>query len=233
MFGAVKAILRDILTAVLPRRCSSCGTPLAARERFWCIPCGFSWCRHVQVAQRRFQDRLTWAHAWSWLTLQGEEERSLVHALKYGGSPQLGIDLGMAMAEEWVATTKTAQRLCHHWSVVPVPLHPRRQRKRGYNQSMQLAIGWSHRTGMTIDPLCIRTDAGRSFTRFSRSQRMARRKNPFAWKETPSITPALVRGLIIMDDVVTTGSTLESMHDTLRKHWSGPLAFITLADAAQ
>ncbi|MBL6645780.1 MAG: ComF family protein [Flavobacteriales bacterium] len=230
---AVKSILHDIFTAVLPRRCSSCGTPLAARERFWCIPCGFHWSRHVQTAHQRFQGRLNWAHAWSWLKLQGAEERSLVHALKYGGNPQLGVALGMAMAEEWMIRSSHAQRTYRHWSLVPVPLHPQRQRKRGYNQGMQLAIGWSQRTGMSIAPLCIRTDAGRSFTGYNRRQRMARRNNPFTWKETaPPLAPE-TQGLFLIDDVVTTGSTLESMNEALRKNWTGPMAFVTLADAAR
>lgn len=229
----MKSILRDVFTAVLPRRCSSCGTPLAARERFWCIPCGFHWSRHVQTAHWRFQGRVNWVHAWSWLKLQGKEERSLVHALKYGGNPQLGVALGEAMAEEWMSMNSPSQHMCSQWSVVPVPLHPRRQRKRGYNQSMQLAMGWSRRTGMTIAPLCLRTRAGQSFTRFNRKQRMARGINPFSWKESAPLLAPEAQGLFLIDDVVTTGSTLESMHEALRKNWTGPMAFVTLADAAQ
>ena len=229
----MKSILHDMFTAILPRRCSSCGTPLAAREQFWCIPCGFHWSRHVQTAHQRFQGRLSWAHTWSWLKLQGQEERSLAHTLKYGGNPQLGVALGVAIAEEWLAMTRQAAIACRHWSLVPVPLHPRRQRKRGYNQSMQLAIGWSQRTGMSIVPVCIRTHAGRSFTGYNRRQRMARRNNPFSWKASaPPLAPE-TQGLILIDDIVTTGSTLESMHEALRENWSGPMAFVTLADAAR
>jgi len=229
----MRSMLCDILSTVLPRRCSACGTPLDAKERFWCISCAFIWTRHVQPGLLRFEGRLNWAHSWSWLNLRNPEEKALVHDLKYGGNPLLGVELGRAMAREWLEERTLGQTMHSEWSLVPVPLHPRRQRKRGYNQSMQLALGWSQCTDMTIAPLCVRSEAGRSFTRYNRSQRVARGNNPFSWKESASPLTPSTQGLIIIDDVVTTGSTLESMHGALRSQWPGPLAFVTLADAAR
>lgn len=228
----MRSFLHDILCAVLPRRCSGCGTPLCSGERFWCIPCTFVWTRHVQAGQNRFQGRLNWTFGWSWLNLRSVEEKTLVHDLKYGGNPLLGIELGWAMAKEWLAGNTDEFRIHADWSLVPVPLHPRRERRRGYNQSMQLALGWSQCTDMPVAPLCIRSHAGRSFTRYNRSQRIARGNNPFSWKDPASPLTPVSQGLIVIDDVVTTGSTLESMYGCLRNNWSGPLAFITLADAA-
>lgn len=225
--------LHHLETALFPRRCAACGTPLDTAERHWCMGCAFGWVRHASNGLQRFGGRLDWTFGWSWLTLQAQEQRSLVHALKYRGDPALGVHLGRWMAKEWRATPSGSAVIDPQWMLVPVPLHRKRQRRRGYNQSAQLALGWSEETGMPIAPLCIRSRAGRSLTRYNRSQRMARRNNPFSWNDAaPPPTPT-AQGLIVIDDVVTTGSTLESMHRTLRTNWSGPLAFITLADAAR
>ena len=158
-------------------------------------------------------------------------ERELVHALKYNGDPTLGRRLGATMAREFSALRKDQN--IENWSVLPVPLHKRRRRKRGYNQSALLAEGWSSVTGMHCTPLLLRKHAGQSFTRFNRNQRIARQTAPFDWPDTHTALHESNKGYIILDDVITTGSTLESMHRTLRTRWQGPLAFVTLADAAR
>jgi len=218
-----------MVTALIPKRCGSCGTPLSKEEINWCGLCEFSWVRHSGHAHCRFGERLDWRLQWSWLRLATPLERQLVHSLKYDGDASLGHALGARMAREF--TMGQAPQDFKSWSIVPVPLHRRRLRQRGYNQSMQLARGWSAVTGMQITPLLMRKNAGQSFTRFNRSQRIALHSVQFDWPETPSTMPENIPGCIIIDDVITTGSTLESMHHSLRRRWHGPLAFITLADA--
>lgn len=228
------SVFHDVIQAVLPRRCVACGRPLDRHEQHWCSICAFSWLRQSPTGLNRFEHRMEWAFGWSWLAMAGHTERGLTHALKYSGDPSLGIALGMTMAQEWASAKRHVRHSAtSSWIVVPVPLHPRRQRKRGYNQSMQLARGWSKHTGMSIASLCIRSDPGRSLTRSNRRQRMARKELPFSWQNKNALLPPATPGLIIIDDVVTTGSTLESMYCTLRKHWTGPVAFVTLADAGQ
>ena len=221
-----------MLDAALPRRCAACGTPLARQEPQWCSPCAFTWVRHAALPLERFGERIDWAFGWSWLSLGGAEERQLVHALKYGGDSRLGVALGRAMAREWSSHECPGREAEGHWSVVAVPLHRRRQRSRGYNQSELLARGWQTVTGMPMHPLLIRKHSGRSLTGFGRSQRVSNLDARFHWGCPPDEPMDTTGGLIIMDDVVTTGSTLEHAHHALRQHWQGPIGFVTLADAA-
>lgn len=203
-------------------------------EDQWCCLCAFTWVRIRPSGIHRFGGRLDWSFGWSWLSMAQTGTRQLVHAMKYHGVPELGAALGQAMAEEWVAGQGSNPSLAlPRWKVVPVPLHRRRQRRRGFNQSMQLALGWSEATGMEIAPALARTSAGTSSTRFNRKQRIGRPHVHYTWQGPLQVCEKETEGLIVMDDVVTTGSTLESMHCALRKNWAGPLAFVTLADAAK
>ena len=220
-----------IADAVFPRRCASCETPLSADEPAWCGPCEFLWTRHTTQTTQRFGMRLDWTLGITWLRLTRPEERRLVHNLKYGGNATLGIQLGKAMAREIQGSTHAPR--CTHWSVAPIPLHWRRQRRRGYNQSALLAAGWSHTTGAPVLDNLRRPHAGKSLTKFGRSQRIGTRKNPFVWNPEQSTVPPATQGILFIDDVITTGSTLERAHSAARRYWKGPLGYITMADAAR
>ncbi len=161
--------------------------------------------------------------------MAGPEERRLVHHLKYGGNATLGKELGKTMARELTASPHMPS--CAHWSVVPIPLHWRRKRQRGYNQSEQLASGWSALTHMNTMNLLSRPKAGVSLTKMNRAQRLTHGKNPFTWLPPPALQLDTLHGMLIVDDVVTTGSTLERAHTAIRQHWQGPLGFVTLLDA--
>ncbi len=223
-------LLRFMATAMIPRRCASCGTPLDQREEGWCMPCAFTWARIAISPLNRFGDRLEWSWADAWIKMTGQEERQLVHALKYGGDPRLGRLLGRTMALELQADQRTEG--LSDWAVVPIPLHSRRQRQRGYNQSECLAEGWNEVTGMPLIRLLRRAKAGRSLTGFGRHERIAEGCSRFQWSEPTDGMPHPLKGLLVMDDVITTGSTLEEAHRVLRAHWHGPLGFLTLMDAA-
>lgn len=117
------------------------------------------------------------------------------------------------------------------WGIVPIPLHRKRLRRRGYNQSEQLASGWATVTKMKAMSPLIRAKAGASLTKMSRPQRLSHGENPFSWIPPKANLLGSIQGLLIVDDVVTTGSTLERAHSTVRQHWPGPLGFVTMLDA--
>ena len=171
-----------------------------------------------------------WAWANAWLKMTGQEERRLVHALKYGGDPRLGRLLGRTMALE-LRQDRGLERLSH-WAVVPIPLHRRRQRKRGYNQSLCLAEGWNEITAMPVLQVLRRIRAGRSLTGYDRRKRIMGEAPRFLWSTSNGDIPLNVEGLILMDDVITTGSTLEEAHQALRAQWPGPIGFAAMVDAA-
>ena len=78
-----------------------------------------------------------------------------------------------------------------------------------------------------------RPKSGRSLTRFGRSQRFLRTRQLYA--PNPSLSPDWSKnttGCLLMDDVVTTGATLDAAKNALRQIWKGPIGFVTCLDAA-
>ena len=162
--------------------------------------------------------------------MKGPEERRLVHALKYGGTDRIGQGLGRAMGREFADNGQLSGLT--GWATVPIPLHARRRRQRGFNQSEALAEGWNEVTGMAIARVLIRPRSGKSLTRLDRSQRI--RSTQGLYIPDPSLDPTWLDGIagcLLLDDVITTGSTLASAREALTSIWKGPIGFITLLDA--
>jgi len=113
--------------------------------------------------------------------------------------------------------------------LVPVPLHPRKERERGYNQAKLLAEALASVAGegTRLDSLLQRTTDTVSQTAFDRRTRMANLKNAFALAKGATITPAL--HYLIVDDVFTTGSTLNSCARALRHAGALNIDVVTFA----
>ncbi|MGB0171070.1 MAG: ComF family protein [Flavobacteriales bacterium] len=220
---------RALEAVLLPRRCASCHGVLTREEGDWCGPCAFSWTRCPTDPRLRFDEPGHWDHGWAWLRNGPDRlESRLVHSLKYGVRSEVGVHLGRAMASEWCPLDVRPDR----WAIVPIPLHRRKQRQRGFNQSEALARGWAEVTGMTLSDVLIRPRSGRSLTRLDRRQRMRRTKGLYL--PDPSLDSTWsngAEGCLLLDDVITTGSTLASARDALSSVWKGPIGFVTLLDA--
>lgn len=102
-------------------------------------------------------------------------------------------------------------------TIVPVPLHPRKARERGYNQASLLATALARAAGgdTRVESLLRRAVDTETQTFFDRRTRMANLKNAFALARGAALNPAL--HYILVDDVFTTGSTLNSCALTLRR----------------
>ena len=150
-----------------------------------------------------------------------------IHAFKYGGNVTLGERLGRLMAEY----DYPSFRIRDYSLILPVPLHPRRLRQRGFNQSLILAREISRRHGVAMD--------FRTFRRIVDTESQAglkkeeRRSNI---RKAFSITgPERIRGqsILLVDDVYTTGSTLGECARTLLKAGAEAVGALTLARAIQ
>lgn len=138
--------------------------------------------------------------------------RSLIHALKYEQAEYVVPDLARLAAEspDYLAFIRDA-------NLVPVPLHPRKLRERGYNQSDLIARAVCRAAGgrtRRVDLLERILDTP-SQTRYSRQERQANLKNAFALVKNAPIMDA--QRYIIVDDVFTTGSTLNACAQVLRR----------------
>ena len=130
--------------------------------------------------------------------------QTLLHLLKYGDRPMIGIQLG-----RWYGHLLKEQA---HYStidlIIPVPLHPKRERQRGYNQSTQFAIGLSealnipYRSSVLERQIYTPTQTGKN-----RVERLENVLTAFHLKEKDVIAG---KNVLLVDDVLTTGATLEA-----------------------
>jgi ComF family protein len=126
----------------------------------------------------------------------------LVHALKYSGVRKAAQEL-VAIADQCVGEDFFPQGSV----LVPIPLHPHRQRERGYNQSELLARQWANLRGVRMERDWVRRirETGTQ-TRLSASERAANLTGAF--EPTDRFQPGLP--IVLVDDVLTTGSTLSA-----------------------
>ncbi len=138
----------------------------------------------------------------------------MIHRLKYARELHLAKDLGRLAAEAF-SDPRLAPALEEKWPLVPVPLHRRRFQHRNFNQAAEIARELSFLTGLPVLHGLERIRATEHQTALTRAQRLENLRGAFrisrtGLKEKP-------HGVILIDDVLTTGSTVDECAKTLRK----------------
>lgn len=148
------SIWTDLWNLFFPHSCLLCGRQLISGERVLCLKCLSGLPRtqfHLRkdnIVECNFWGKIPVEHATSFLYYaKGGNVRQLLYELKYHGNQEVGEVMGRMMASEL---------MCSHFFdgidlIVPVPLHQRKKRLRGYNQSECLARGVSVVTGIPMD----------------------------------------------------------------------------------
>jgi len=145
--------------------------------------------------------------------------REVMHRFKYGKEVHLARLMGRLADRVWRDERFTAG----HWWVVPVPLHSRRMRKRGFNQAREIAVEVARRApaGLTLElrPLLQRSRHTVRQARLDRRERLANPEGAFRLRRfRPGPPPDGLRVLIV-DDVITTGSTVSECAAVIRRHY--------------
>ncbi|MDZ7742821.1 MAG: phosphoribosyltransferase family protein [Bacteroidota bacterium] len=208
----------DLLSLLYPRVCINCGNSLFKGEEVICTFCRFKLPRtnyHLlrdNPVHRAFWGRADTEAATAFLYFsKGGMVQRLLHHLKYRGRKDAGIYLGRLFAYE-LQRSRLYEKLD---TLVPVPLHPRKQRLRGYNQSEQIAAGIGKVLKIELmKEVLIRKEFTETQTRKSRYQRWLNVGEMFDVKK-----PELLEGrhIMLVDDVITTGATLEACIQALSK----------------
>ena len=203
---------------LLPPTCLFCRRPLLPGERhdFLCAPClqkepffldqgcflcagrpGHSFCC-TQGRARSFSFSGTTALGW-----YGSDLRECLHRLKYGGCSHLAKPLGLLLARSVLRRRSWPP----FQAVVPIPLHPKRLRERGYNQSYLLARNLSRSINVPLAELLERQKDTPPQTRLPRNERLHNLKGAFRLKAkaSPSFKAST---LLLVDDIFTTGTTM-------------------------
>ena len=136
-----------------------------------------------------------------------EPVRHLIHALKFHSRYACARLLGDMLAD------RLANLDDKPGVIIPVPLHPSRYRQRGYNQSLEIARTLAHRLELPLDyRICTRLVATQAQTELTAEQRRRNIKKAFAVTK-----PLPFSHVAILDDVVTTGATVNELATVLRK----------------
>ena len=164
----------------------------------------------------------------SWLYFKPEGAvQSLMHELKYQENKKLGIWLGREFGKQ-LASSPFSEKLD---IIIPVPLHKKKERIRGYNQSTLLAKGLSASLNIPFNvEALVRTRHTDSQTKKSREERVNNIEGAFSVKSPQELVN---KNILLVDDVVTTGSTIIECAKTLEKANPQSISVCTLGIALE
>jgi ComF family protein len=204
-------ILNDFFNLIFPVTCAACGNVLINNERIICLSCNYNLPRtnfHLEpdnpVAVIFWgRVRIEYATAFYFFN-KASRFRHLIHELKYKGRKDIGMELGRIFGFEMA--TSPGFRLID--LVLPVPLHKKKLRKRGFNQSEYIARGISEAMNKPLDTsTVIRIVYSATQTRKSRYDRWMNVEGIFKVTDPTALSG---KHILLVDDVVTTGATLEA-----------------------
>lgn len=237
----LRNLLDDLLDFVYPPHCGVCGRELSGEEGIicdacwrglknicppFCQKCGLplslpnSLCSACEERDRHF----SFARSYG---LFDEIFQTIIHLFKYRRKLSLAGPLSELMAE----TMGTDPRFSTMEVLIPVPLHPAKRRSRGYNQSELLARGLSRSIGLPLlGKALVRTVNTPTQSRLSLIERVANVGEAFRAK-----TPGCLRDrrIILVDDVLTTGSTVDACARALLEAGGAEVSVVTVARAAE
>ena len=149
-------------------------------------------------------------------TVRDERTLDMVHRLKYNREIHLADELGR-LAYESFADPRLAPALAGGWPLVPVPLHRKRQQDRHFNQAEEISRVLSRHTGLTVLKALQRIRSTETQTLLTRAQRLANLRGAFeVTAKGRRWLAGKNAGAILIDDVLTTGSTVDECAKTLR-----------------
>lgn len=199
-----------------PRRCVVCGRVLEAEERDLCgdcleeLPLTYQWLIPQNAAFERLARRFDVEAAASLFFFGSESDyRHILYGIKYGSRTALARRLGR-MLGSYLAQIRDFRK-CE--AVVPVPLHRLKKWKRGYNQAEEIARGIAASLGIPVESrLLARSRYTRTQTRMSVDDKAKNVQGAFRLddKRCEELKAQGVTHVLLVDDVLTTGSTLAS-----------------------
>lgn len=221
------------LTELLfPRLCVVCGDKLIEQEQWICLHClhhiprtNYHLDRDNRVAQLFYgRVEIELATAFFYFS-KGSKYQTLLHNLKYKGMKELGAEIGKHFGIDLLQSP--------HFSSVdiicPVPLHPVKEKKRGYNQSWWIASGIAEQMQKELST--------GNLKRITATETQTRRTRFERWQNVEGIfdltNPNAFSGkhILLVDDVVTTGSTLEACAQAILSKTKARVSIATLATA--
>lgn len=227
-------LINDFFSLMFPDLCVTCSNSLFRHEKIICTRCDFHLPRtgfHNDIpnpVMEIFTGRTEPAFATSYFYYnKGSHVQKLIHLLKYKGRRDIGFWLGQMAGSELI----TSPCIKDPHVIIPVPLHPLKEKKRGYNQSTEFAKGLAGRMNIPVDDSSlIRVKASATQTRKSRFSRWENVSGIFSVREKGAIEG---RHCLLVDDVITTGSTVEACIIALMEAGAAKVTVASIAAAVR
>ncbi|WP_107038964.1 ComF family protein [Brumimicrobium mesophilum] len=199
-----------LMALIYPYFCVVCGEELNQKSEHFCFSCEedlhftyFEKYDDYSIADQVFWGRLKIENVYSLLYYEGPTStREILHDIKYNEGTDLAHFMGRMMGNRLKSHPKYADIN----AIVPIPIHSKKEFSRGYNQSLLIANGVSEELGIPVVDALQRKTHDESQTRKSKDERYQNVKGKFALKEKKLQD---YNHILIVDDVLTTGSTLE------------------------
>jgi len=207
--------LDALLHLFYPPQCTACREVLNADEKYICFNCRFLLPKtgfhseHDNPMEKIFIGRVPVESASAYLYFEaGSKVQNLLHYIKYKGMKEAAAEIGI-----WYGEELKESRLNNIDVIIPVPLHKSKERKRGYNQSEWFAKGMGEGMSKPVDTSSlIKIKKTESQTKKTRLQRQMNVAESFSIKNVEKLAN---KHILLVDDVITTGATLEACTQTL------------------
>jgi len=214
--------LSELYTSIVdlfyPDICAGCGQALVRHEDSICLSClwdlPYTGMHDIEdnMIEQRLWGKLDFEQATALFYYRKESRvQKMIYALKYHGHTEIGLVLGKLLGQE----LRKSKRFSDIDLVIPVPLHSKKKLSRGYNQCDLIAEGMAE-CGFTI---CLD-----NFHRTTYTETQTKRKTYGRWKNVENIfdleRPEELKGkhVLLIDDVITSGSTLEACGNAIKCH---------------
>lgn len=227
-----KEIKESFLHLLFPHICPGCGSDMPGKENRLCIRCMEAMPEtHFELhennpVEKKLSGRLPLIAATAQYYFgRGSLVQQLIHEFKYKGDKELGLQLGKLMGTALKGSGRIRADV-----LVPLPLFPHKERKRGFNQSDLLCEGIAEQLQIPVlKQIIIRPGRTETQTRKGRIERWKNMEGKFVVKD-----PAAIAGkhVLLVDDVITTGATLEACGAELIKAGNVQLSVACLCFAS-
>jgi len=223
-------MLAPLIHLIFPENCHACGRALTQQLKHVCLQCRnelpfiYQSKSAREALEKLFWGKVQLIRSAAYLKFEkGSKVQQLIHRLKYEDQKEIGISLG-----EMAASALNEEDFFHKVDyLIPVPIHPLKERKRGYNQSEYIAKGIENQSKIKLLKRAIikriNTD---SQTRKGKFKRWTNVSSSF---EVCDASILKEKHLLLIDDVVTTGSTIEACAQELQKVEGVKLSILAMA----
>ncbi len=228
------SFINDFLSLIYPRYCEACETNLYGHEQFICNKCRLDLPRsnyHLSnetELEKIFYGRIPLTYAWPYYLFEksGRIQR-LLHAIKYENQKELAHHIGIQYGNELKQRELTGTIDL----VLPIPLHAKKLKSRGYNQSEWFAKGMSEAFAKPlVSDYLERVENTSTQTRKNKYQRWENVEGIFNCKKKSDLRN---KHILLVDDVVTTGATLEAAYLALKDIEGLKISIASIAFAAK